>query len=195
MTPDNSTRRSGIHANGPGNGPGLDPRAVLIADGDPEVTDEIARALRDRYAIRTAYSGGEALASLDEAVRVALFDPDLADLSTDRLAERTLDCQFAALVGAGASDVGAPFDDSLRKPVSETALRETVAALCRRATYRRTLEQYYELASTAAETDRTDPDRERIERRLEELRSELDVVLDSLDRTVAFEAALGDSGE
>lgn len=194
MTPDNSTRRPAAAA-----GRGADGRfaagPVLVADGDPDVTDDIARTLRDRYTIRTAYSGPEALASLDAEIAVALLDPGLLEVRTERIADRTGGCRLAALVDADADAVGAPFDECLRKPVSEPVLRETVAALCRRASYRCGLDEYYELATALAGTDEADPECERLERRLEELRAELDAVLDGLDRDAAFEAALDESGE
>ena len=47
---------------------------VVIADDEPTVTDMYARQLRDRYAVRRAYSGEEALSALDEAVDAALLD-------------------------------------------------------------------------------------------------------------------------
>lgn len=195
MTPDNFRHRSAPTAGDRGPARRFDAGTVLVADGDPDVTDDIARTLRDRYTIRTAYSGPDALASLDEDVSVALLDPKLIDVRIGRIADRTDGCRLAALVDADANAASARFDECLRKPVAESVLRETVADLCRRASYRRGLEEYYAIATALAEADETGPDHEQLERRLEDVRSELDAVLASLDREAAFEAALGDSGK
>ncbi|WP_436923039.1 response regulator [Halosimplex amylolyticum] len=165
---------------------------VLVADGDPAVTDEIASVLRDRYTVRSAYDSADALASLDPDVSVALLDPEIPGLSVRRVIERVrtdaADCQVAALTDEPVDVDSTAFDDYLVKPVAHDLLEDTVDRLSRRASYRTTLEAYYRAASDRADADESE--RTELDRRLAELEERLDEVFCSLDNNEAYDAAL-----
>lgn len=165
---------------------------VLVADSDPAVTDRIASHLRGRYAVRAAYTGEEALDSIDADVSVVLFDPTLPEVSTEqvvaRIADAAVDCRLAAVVDETPSAPGA-FDDFLLKPVAPEALRSTVDRLCRQAAYRNKLERYYDLVTERASADGPD-ERERLDDAVARLRDELDQALTGLDQRDAYYAAL-----
>lgn len=172
----------------------LDSRVVLVADGDPTVTDEIAALLRDSYTVRTAYDSADALASLDASVSAVLLDPDLPGLSArivlDRATTDAVDCQVAALTREEPDLDASEFDDYVEKPVDPDALRDAVERLCRRAAYRTTLEEYYALAERYATLPEDDPDHDRLGRRLDDLSDDLDDVFVTLDGPEAYDAAL-----
>ncbi|WP_459194377.1 response regulator transcription factor [Halosimplex sp. J119] len=171
-----------------------DPRSavVLVADGDPAVTDEIAAVLRDSYTVRSAYDSADALASLDPDVSVALLDPEIPGLSARQVLERVrtddADCQVAALTDEALELDATAFDDYLVKPVADDHLLATVDRLNRRAAYRTTLEAYYQTASERATAD--DGDDAELDRRLTELDERLDEVFRHLDSADAYDAAL-----
>lgn len=78
---------------------GLSSVVVLVADGDPSVTDEIATVLRTRFTVRSAYDSADALASLDPERRAEL-EHRLSELD-DRLGETV-----GGLDGADVYDAG-----------------------------------------------------------------------------------------
>jgi DNA-binding response OmpR family regulator len=167
-------------------------QVVLVADGDPTVTDELAAVLRERFTVRSAYDSADALASLDPDVSVALLDAELPGLSAQRVVDRVrtddADCQIAALADEPVDVESTAFDDYLLKPVDDDRLTETVERLSRRATYRTTLEEFFRVARERANAD--GEERDRLDRRLAELDDSLDDVFRSLDGPEAYDAAL-----
>lgn len=192
MTPDETNRPPSFEAER-SDGDALATPVVLVADGDPSVTDEIATVLRDEYTVRSAYDSADALASLDPDVSVALLDPDIGGLSARRVLDRVrtaaADCQVAALTDDAVDLERTAFDDYLVKPVAPDRLRETVDRLGRRATYRTTLEAYYRTATRRAEAE-TDDERAELDDRLSRLDERLDEVFGTLDGAEAYDAAL-----
>jgi len=166
-------------------------QVVLVADGDPTVTDEIADALRGHYDVRTVDSDEDLLATLDEDVSAVLLDPTRSGAAKllDRLAA-DVDCRVAALVDDRRESVDERFDERVRKPVSRSALRATVDRLCRCVAYRDALDQYFALAQTLAGLDQDDPQRERLAERLDALEAELDDTGAPLDTSDVYDAAL-----
>lgn len=167
-------------------------QVVLVADGDPTVTDELAAVLRERFTVRSAYDSADALASLDPDVSVALLDAELPGLSAQRVVDRVrtddTDCQVAALTDDPLDIEATAFDDALLKPVDDDRLTETVERLSRRATYRTTLEELYRVSRERANA--SGEERDRLDRRLAELDDALDDVFRSLDGPEAYDAAL-----
>jgi len=112
-----------------------DAPVVLVVDDEPNVADLYTAYLEDTYTVRTAYSGDSALELLTPEVDVALLDRHLIEWSGDELVtvitDRQIDCQIA-MVTAVEPDfdiIDLAIDSYLRKPVSRTALRETVEEL------------------------------------------------------------------
>jgi len=179
-------------------GKAVTPGVILVADGDPAVTDRIASSLRDQYTVRTAYTARETLDSLDDDVGVVIIDDEMSDLDSasivDRIRDRELLCQVCVLTHDVDSDValGSPPDARLRKPVSRTELKGTVERLLLRATYRAKLEKYYALSRRRASlaASGAGEDAATLDDRLQTLRDELADALGSLDYEEAFEIAL-----
>jgi DNA-binding response OmpR family regulator len=115
-------------------GPGR--ATVLVVEDEPDLAALYREWLDDDYEVLVAHGGREALSVLaDEAVHVALLDRRMGEMSGDEVLDaiqnRGHDCRVAMVtaVDPGFEVVDMPFDDYLAKPVSEAALRETVAGL------------------------------------------------------------------
>jgi len=130
---------------------------VLIVDDERPITDAYAEWLAERYAVRTAYSGSEALDELDDAVDVVLLDRRMPDLSgedvLDVIHDRDLTCRVA-LVSAVEPDfdiLELGFDAYLEKPVSKAEeLLEIVKTLLKRSTYDAQMQRFLSLANKKA---------------------------------------------
>lgn len=116
-----------------------DAPVVLVVEDERDLADLYTAFLTDTYTVRTAYTGEQALALLDDDVDVALIDRRLKDWSGDELLEviqdRGIDCQVA-LVTAVAPDfdiAALAIDDYLMKSVSREELLELVEELLLRA--------------------------------------------------------------
>lgn len=112
---------------------------ILIVEDERGLADLYTAYLEDAYAVRTAYTGEEALELLDDDVDIALLDRRLDKWSGDQLLnvihERNIDCQVA-MVTAVIPDfeiVDLPIDEYLTKPISREDLLETVEELLLRA--------------------------------------------------------------
>jgi len=160
---------------------------VLVVDDEPDVADSYAAIAQDRYEVRTAYSGEQALARLDGDVDVVLLDRRMPDILgeevLDTTRDRGLDCRVAMVtaVDPNAEIIDMEFDDYLVKPVTREEVLRTIERLLRVAEYERTLREYYRVTrkhvalSTATGTGTLpeDPDFERLSERREELREQL----------------------
>lgn len=111
---------------------------VLVVDDDSETADLYAEYLDETYAVRTAYSGEEALDAVDSDVDVVLLDRRMPGLSgddvLDTIRERGIACRVV-MVTALEPDVdilALPFDDYLVKPVSRESLCDAVSRMIRR---------------------------------------------------------------
>jgi len=116
---------------------------VLVVDDEPDVADAYALRLEERYDVRTAYGGAEALETIDDQVHVVLLDRRMPELSGDEvlaaLRERGHDCGviMVTAVDPDFDIIEMPFDDYLQKPVDRDtlfdAIDEQLAALDRDA--------------------------------------------------------------
>lgn len=172
-----------------------DRATILIVDDEPSITDLYALRLGDEYDVRTAYSGSEALEKIDDDVGVVLLDRRMPDLSGDdvlaKIREDGIECRVAMVTAVDPDfdilDLG--FDAYVVKPVSEDDLKETVDTLLRRSEYDDKLQELTGLMSkkAALESEKTRDDLEhneeyqRLKRRLDGLRTQLDETVDELD--------------
>jgi DNA-binding response OmpR family regulator len=155
-----------------------------------------------------AYGGNEALEELDDSVAVVLLDRRMPDLSGDEaLAEirsRGFDCRVA-MVTAVEPDfdiVAMGFDDYLVKPVSREALHETVSNLLLRSAYDEGVQELFSLSSKKAilESEKgpgalsESEEYRELERKLSELRQELDETLGEFDEAGDLSALYHDIG-
>ena len=129
---------------------------VLVVDDEEMTTEAVALWLGDGYEVLTAYSGEEALETLDDRVDVVLLDRHMPGLSgsetLSRIREREFDVRVAMLTAVdpelGVAEM--PFDAYLLKPVDDDSLHETVERLCRLADYDDTVGELYAVAQKRA---------------------------------------------
>jgi DNA-binding response OmpR family regulator len=169
---------------------------VLLVDDEPELLDLYEVFLSERYDVRTATSGPEALEIVDESVDVALLDRRMPDMSGDEvLAEirsRSLDIRTAMLtaVEPDVDIVDMPFDDYKVKPVDRDDLIGLVEVLSERATYDDQSQEFFSLASKKAALEVGDNDHTEeyaeLKAELEERRKEIDATLDRVGAEAAF---------
>ncbi|QSG03109.1 response regulator [Natranaeroarchaeum sulfidigenes] len=177
---------------------------VLVVDDDPRVARVYAEQLRNAHTVRVAYSGTEALDSLDDDVDIVLLDRRMPGLTGDqvleRIREQDLNCQVA-MVTAVEPDfeiIDMEFDEYLFKPVTGDQLLTTVDHLLHRATVDSSLQEFFRLASkrAALEAEKSQTELEHSDEfseltsQFELLRDELRDSLDELGDDEAFELAL-----
>lgn len=163
------------------------PVTVLIVDDEREMADLFAQMLSDTYAVKTAYTGEQALETVDD-VDVVLLDRRLPDISGDEvlqtIRERDIDCRVVMVTAVEPSTdiIELGVDDYVIKPVSSDDLRAIVEEMVTRASYVNEIRKFLELRSKKSALERSralDHPRESeqyadLERRLSTLREELD---------------------
>ena len=168
--------------------------AVIVGGATPDATDRLAEVLRAGFPVHTAYDGDAVLASLDDSVDVVLIDTRLADLSLHSLYERRANSEPYFQIGLLAASGETPqwIDAVIDPAVGADDLRQIADWLATRATYRKRLDTFYNLASKHAsladEEDSVDP--AQLEARLDRLRAEIDDAVADLDDESLFEVAL-----
>lgn len=183
---------------------------ILIVDDEPDIADTYTVWLSDDYDVRTAYSGHDAIAQLDDEVDVVLLDRRMPDLSGDEvlseIRNRDLTVQVAMVTAVEPDfdiiDMG--FETYVVKPVLGDELRETIESLLARSTYDEQIQEYFSLASKRAvlEDEKGEDDLEGNDEYeslvgdLEAVRRELDGTIhrfDDEDYTAAFRDLSSDS--
>ena len=119
-------------------GVGLGRPTILVVDDDRDLADMYATWLGDRYDVRVAYGGEEALETFRRerhAIDAVLLDRRMPDVHGDMVLVSIRDAGFdcpVALVTAVQPDfdiLGRGFDDYVRKPASRETLLATVEDL------------------------------------------------------------------
>jgi DNA-binding response OmpR family regulator len=162
-----------------------------MVDDEQEVADVYALRLRNSYKTRVAYSGEEALETIDSDIDIVLLDRRMPDTSGDEvLAEirkRGYDCRIIMLtaVDPGLDIVDMSFDDYLCKPVEKEDLVAAIEQQLRVRSYDEQLSEYLEVTSKLALLESELPPKEQdkneelaqLQHRLDQLKSELADVL------------------
>lgn len=161
---------------------------VLVVDDESDVADAYAAQLKDRYTVLTAYSGEDALETVDETVDVVLLDRRMPGISGDdvleQIRDRGLECRIVMVtaVDPDFDVIEMPFDDYVTKPVDSADLFESIERLLTFRSYESLFQQFYrttrKLATlrtnkTEAELQQSDSFRSLVARR-DRLRRELD---------------------
>jgi DNA-binding response OmpR family regulator len=164
--------------------------SVLIVEDESALADSYAAWLEDEHSVRTAYTGEEAVAALDEETAdVVLLDRRLPDLSgeavLDAIDRRGHACRVV-LVSAVEPDfdvIELGYDLYVEKPVTDAeTLRSAVETLRRRDAYDARLRRYFSLASKQATLEATKTRAElRGNEKYQRLRSELESAAENLD--------------
>lgn len=129
---------------------------VLIVDDEETVVDLYAEQLAVEYDVRTAYSGTEALETVDSTVDVVLLDRRMPDLSGDdvlsEMRNRDIDCRVVMVTAIKPylDIVEMDFDDYLVKPVSEEVLRDAVERMVGRDALDERMQEILRIATKMA---------------------------------------------
>ncbi|MFB6136395.1 MAG: bacterio-opsin activator domain-containing protein [Halobacteriaceae archaeon] len=156
-----------------------EPPVVLVAEDDEDLADTYAAWFDDRYDVRTAYGGEEALGKLDEDVDVVLLDRRMPDVPGDEVLEelrsRDIDCQVSMLtaVEPDSDIVDMPFEEYVVKPVTQSELVDVVEELLLRGRFDEATQEYLALSSTEEALDERDGDTLRDPDAVADLREEV----------------------
>lgn len=167
---------------------------VIVGGATPDATDRFAEVLRADFAVHTAYEGDAVVESLDDSVDVVLVDTRLDDFSVHSLYERRASSDPYFQIGLLTTSGETPqwIDAVIDPAIGDEDLRHVVDWLAIRATYRKRLDTFYDLASKHAsladEEGSVDP--AQLEARLDQLRAEIDDAVADLDDESLFEVAL-----
>lgn len=128
-----------------------DPPVVAIVEDEPAVAESYELWLNDRYEIRRAHDGAEALDVIDDAVDVVLLDRMMPEYSGEEVLQeirtRGIDCRVA-MVSAVEPDfdvVEMGFDAYITKPPERAELLETVETLVDRGSVDDEFQEYHSL--------------------------------------------------
>jgi len=114
---------------------------ILVVEDETELADLYSGWLSERYPVRVANDGPEALEEFDEDVEVVLLDRELPGMNgkavLSMLRDRGADCQVAMVtaVEPEVDVVEMGFDAYVTKPVREDELFELVDHLLHRRVY------------------------------------------------------------
>ncbi|MFB6163443.1 MAG: response regulator [Halococcoides sp.] len=140
-----------------------DTATVLIIEDERQIADGYASVLGDAYEVRTAYTGEEAIESIDDSVDAVLLDRMMPGRSgQDTLAairDRGFDVPVA-MVTAKVPDfdvIEMGFDDYLTKPVDVDELYETVERLLALGELDREVREYVAATVKQASLEATKP--------------------------------------
>ncbi|MFB6096183.1 MAG: response regulator [Haloferacaceae archaeon] len=183
----------------------IDRPTILVVDDEETVAEVYAAWLSDRYDVRTATDGEEALEEMDTAVDVVLLDRRMPRLSGEEVLEHIREEGYGAsvaMVTAVDPDfdvVEMPFDEYLTKPVSREELSETVQKLVTLASFDEAVRDEFALARKRAalesEKPRSElednPEYEALTARHENAKDAVEETVDEMDDQL-FRAALSD---
>jgi DNA-binding response OmpR family regulator len=175
---------------------------VQVVDDEEDLAGLYTAFLEAEYDVRTATSGSEALEKIDDAVDVVLLDRRMPGMSGDEvLAEvrdRAPDVQVAMLTAVEPAEdiVDMPFDDYRVKPLDRSELLGVVETLLKRAAYDEHSQEFFALASKKvsleiAGNDDTE-EYDRLVARMNEVREEVDAMLDDVSATALLDNLVGD---
>lgn len=181
---------------------------VLLVEDDTDLASLYEEWLAESYAVRTAQTGEEALAEVDEDVDVVLLDRRLPDMAgddvLDRLHDRKLDCRVAMLTGVEVDfDIlEMSFDTYVEKPVDREELQNVVKMLLTRTMFDDRMRRYLELVSKTEALDthmdernlNESEDYHALRKEKSNLRAELEYIIRRLDEDY-FTASLLHLGE
>ena len=178
---------------GGGNDP---PPTVLAVDDEPDLAELYKVYLDDRYRVRVATGGEEALSMMDETVDVVLLDRRMPDMSGNEVLEAVRDEGYdarIAMLTAVEPDVDIvdmPFDDYKTKPVTREDLVTLVEVLLYRAEFDERSQRFFALASKKAALEASGATENEeyadVLDRLREVRAEVEETLDVLSAEDAF---------
>lgn len=169
---------------------------VLAVDDEPDLVELYRVYLQDRYDVRLATGGEEALSRMDDDVDVVLLDRRMSDLTGKEVLSEMRAAGYdtqVAMVTAVEPDIDVvdmQFDDYQTKPVSREEIRALVAVLLRRAEFDEQSQRFFALASKKAALEASGltgtDEYEQVLTQLADTRAEVNTTLDRLSAADAF---------
>jgi DNA-binding response OmpR family regulator len=140
-----------------------DEATLLVVDDERDIADLYTTWLKEKYEVRKAYGGQEALDKVGETVDIVFLDRQMPDYSGDevleRIREQELDCRVVMVTAVDPDfdivDMG--FDDYLTKPVMREDLVDSVETMLERDDYDETLQEYFALTAKKATLEAEKP--------------------------------------
>lgn len=170
---------------------------ILVVEDESDLAKVYTDILSRQFSVHTATGGEEALDIIDESIDIVLLDRRMPEMSGDEvlsaIRSRGLNCQVAMLTAVEPEQeiIDMPFDDYRLKPVSQSELVGLVETLRKRATYDALSQEYFSLVSKKAALELADNDEgeeyEMLLDQLDDLRTEMDTVLDRISAKAAFQ--------
>lgn len=163
---------------------------VLLVDDEPDLLEVYDLWLSESCEVRTAGSGEEALAAVDDAVDVVFLDRRMPGVAGDEVLReiraRGYDPQVAMLtaVDPAADIVDLPFDDYLTKPVSQSELESVIDVLLQRAEYDECSRELFALASKRAALEASPDIDHHANQEYQELTDELETLREEVDESL-----------
>lgn len=169
---------------------------VLIIEDETAIREVFERWLTDRYDVRSASTGAEALEKVDNVVDIVLLDRRLPDIAGEdllpKLRERNDACRVAIIstVEPDFDIIDLGFDIYVEKPVTDPdVLHDTVRTLLQRSQFDEKMQEFLSLASKKAALEAAKPPGElwasdeytELFEHVRSLRAELREVTDDLD--------------
>ena len=112
---------------------------ILAVDDEPGLVDIYETWFSDRYEIRTAFGGREALSAFDESIDLVLLDRRMPGMSGDEVLETVRaeghDCPVVMVTAVEPDEgmVELPFDEYVVKPIDRGELGEAIERALARA--------------------------------------------------------------
>jgi DNA-binding response OmpR family regulator len=129
---------------------------VLVVDDERDLAELYAAWLEADHEVRTAYSGDEAIRTVDETIDVVLLDRLMPEMPGGEVLEHIrrveYDCRVA-MVTAVEPDfdiIEMGFDEYVVKPLQRDDLAEVVDSLLTRSEYDEKLQEFFALAAKRA---------------------------------------------
>ncbi len=170
---------------------------LLIVEDEREIVTIYEDWLQNKYTVRTASDGKEALAEISPDIDVVLLDRNLPKLSGEEVLEairnRDLPCRVV-IVSAVEPDfdlIRMEFDGYLVKPVSKEELLTTVQQTITRSSYDEKLQEFYILWQKRTLLENQKPEDElqaseeytELEEQLESVTAQLDSIAETVEKT------------
>lgn len=114
---------------------------ILVVEDEQDLADMYAAYLDDEFSVEVAYSGEQALETIDESFDIVLLDRRMPVVTGNEvlahLEERGYDCRVAMVtaVNPDFDIIDLRIDDYLVKPVSHEDIRETVDRMLKLEAY------------------------------------------------------------
>ena len=167
---------------------------VLIVDDEKDLADLYTAWLSERYEVKTAYSGSDAIEQLSESLDVVFLDRRMPSVSGDEvlkaIRDRGIDCSVAMVTGVEPDfdiiEMG--FDNYLTKPISREELHSTVESLLSVRRYDSNIDELFSLLNKQSVLKQKKSDEElaaneeyqELVRRIDRLEAEMDTLVADL---------------